>query len=250
MVGKLTSGIMLLHFAHLLMFFFLLDLQNKGIDSFDSVTEKRVLGAFSSDGKICRSYNFKYAVEFAFKTCLPFYGNGICSKILSYRPALLHVKKNVQYLSKEEMERIKSVLEEDIALSLQNKAICLPALYTGMRSSDICPLTFKSINRKKDLICIGQQKTDALLELPLRAVAGNAIFDYIAKERPKSSADTIFLTVNAPYRRLHSSSLNAICAVVMNKAGIRKNPGDRKGMHRVAQAPAMLKISFILTIIA
>lgn len=210
---------------------FLLDLQNKGINSFKSVTEESVLDVFSSDGKICRSYNFKYTVEFAFKTCLPFYGDGICSRMLSYLPALPHVKKNVQYLTKEEMWRIKSVLEKDTTLSLQNKAICLLALYTGMRSSDICSLTFKSIDWDNDLIRIKQQKTDAALVLPLRAVVGNAIFDYITKERPKSSADTIFLTVNAPYRRLHSSNLNAICVSVMGKAGIRQNPGDRKSMH-------------------
>ena len=86
---------------------FLLDLQNKGVNSFKSVTEESVLDVFSSDGKICRSYNFKYTVEFAFKTCLPFYGDGICSRMLSYLPALPHVKKNVQYLTKEEMWRIK-----------------------------------------------------------------------------------------------------------------------------------------------
>lgn len=210
---------------------FLLDLQNKGINSFESVTEESVLDVFSSDGKICRSYNFKYTVEFAFKTCLPFYGDGICSRMLSYLPALPHVKKNVQYLTKEEMWCIKSVLEKDTTLSLQNKAICLLALYTGMRSSDICSLTFKSIDWDNDLIRIKQQKTGVALVLPLRAVVGNAIFDYITKERPKSSADTIFLTVNAPYRRLHSSNLNAICVSIMGKAGIRQNPGDRKGMH-------------------
>lgn len=210
---------------------FLLDLQNKGINSFKSVTEESVLDVFSSDGKICRSYNFKYTVEFAFKTCLSFYGDGICSRMLSYLPALPHIKKNVQYLTKEEMWRIKSVLEKDTTLSLQNKAICLLALYTGMRSNDICSLTFKSIDWDNDLIRIKQQKTNAALVLPLRAVVGNAIFDYITKERPKSSADTIFLTVNAPYRRLHSSNLNAICVSIMGKAGIRQNPGDRKGMH-------------------
>lgn len=210
---------------------FLLDLQNTGINSFKSITEESVLNIFSFNGKISRSYNFKYDVEFVFKTCLPFYGDGICSKILSYLPALPHVKKNIQYLTKEEMWQIKSVLEKDITLSLQNKAICLLALYTGMRSSDICSLTFNSIDWENDLIHVEQQKTGVALILPLRAVVGNAIFDYITKERPKSAVDNIFLTVNAPYRRLHSSNLNAICVTVMNKAGIRQNPGDRKGMH-------------------
>lgn len=210
---------------------FLLDLQNKGVNSLDSITEKDVLEVFSSSGNVCRSSDFKYAVKFTFKTCLPFYGDGICSRIISYLPALPYVKKNIQYLTKEEISRIKLVLEEDLSLSLQNKAICLLALYTGMRSSDICSLTFKDIDWESDLIRIRQQKTGNPLVLPLRAVVGNAIFDYILKERPKSSGDTIFLTVTAPYRRLRSSGLNAICVTVMKKAGVRNNPGDRRGLH-------------------
>lgn len=66
-----------------------------------------------------------------------------------------------------------------------------------------------------------------MLVLPLRAVVGSAIFDYITKERPKSSVGTIFPTVNAPYRRPHSSNLNAICASMME----RHPPGARKDMH-------------------
>ena len=210
---------------------FLLDLQNKGMGSFDLITEKSVLEAFSSNGKICRGYDFKYAIEYALKTCLPFYGDGVCSKIISYLPALPKVNKNVQYLTKAEICRIKTVLEDDFSISLKNKAICLLALYTGMRSCDICALTFDDIDWENDSIHIKQQKTGNPLVLPLRAVTGNAIFDYITKERPRSSAKNIFLTVTAPCRRLHSPNLNAICATVMNKAGVRNNPGDRKGIH-------------------
>ena len=67
--------------------------------------------------------------------------------------------------------------------------------------------------------------------LPLRTIVGNALFDYITKERPQSPENTIFLTVNAPYRKLHTTNLNAICVTLMNRAGIRNNPGDRKGFH-------------------
>ena len=101
--------------------FFLIGLANKGINSFKSVTEESVLDVFSSDGKICRSYNFKYTVEFAFKMCLPFYGDGICSKMLSYLPALPHVKKNVQYLTKEEMWSINQCLRKTLHFLCKTK---------------------------------------------------------------------------------------------------------------------------------
>lgn len=210
---------------------FLLQLQNNGIDSFGSLTERDVWDVFSCKGTICKSHTFKTAIATAFKTCLPFYKGGIYMKITTYLPVLPRINKNIQYLTKEEVHRIKSVLEEDVSLSLQNKAICLLAFYTGMRSSDICSLTLDNIDWDRDLIHIRQQKTGNPLTLPLRAVVGNAIFDYITKERPNTTSETVFLTVNAPYRRLHSSNLNAICGIVMRKAGVRNNPGDRKGMH-------------------
>jgi len=212
---------------------FLFELQKSGIHSLDSITEKSVLAVFNKNNEICKSYTVKYDISVVFKTCIPFYNSRLCLKILSYLPNIQRIRKNIQYLTKDEVKRIKSTFEDDFSISLQNKAICLPALYTGLRSCDISGLTFDEIDWENDLIHIKQRKTGMPLALPLRAIVGNAIFDYITKERSKSksSDNTIFLTVNAPYRRLHTTNLNAICVTIMNKAGIRNNPGDRRGFH-------------------
>lgn len=210
---------------------FLLEIQNSGIDSFELITEKSVLDVFSKNGEVLKGYDYKYGVQVALKACSSFYPNKICLKILSYLPTMPNIRKNVQYLTAIEIEKIKFVLEEDSSISLQNKAIGLLAFYTGLRSSDIAGLTFNKIDWESDLIRIEQQKTGAPLVLPLRTIVGNALFDYITKERPQSPENTIFLTVNAPYRKLHTTNLNAICVTIMNRAGIRNNPGDRKGFH-------------------
>ena len=210
---------------------FLSEMQKNGIECLEQITEKNVLDIFSKNGKLLKSYDYKYGVQVALKTCSSFYPNKICLKILSYLPAIPNTRKNVQYLTVIEIEKIKFVLEEDSSISLQNKAIGLLAFYTGLRSSDIAGLTFNEIDWESDLIRIEQQKTGAPLVLPLRTIVGNALFDYITKERPQSPENTIFLTVNAPYRKLHTTNLNAICVTLMNRAGIRNNPGDRKGFH-------------------
>jgi integrase len=210
---------------------FLLKLQKMGINSFELITEKDILDLFSTDEKISKSYDFKYNVEVAFKMCAPFYSNSLFSNIILYLPNLPKIKKNIQYLTKSEIEKIKFVLDNDPSVSLQNKAICLLALYTGLRNCDIATLSFDKIDWENDLICITQNKTGIPLTLPLRAVVGNALFDYITKERPQSPERFIFLTVNAPFRRLHTTNLNAICISIMNKAGIRNKPNDRRGFH-------------------
>jgi integrase len=204
-------------------------LQKQGVNSLEHITEKNVMDVFTNDERLCQSYHFKRETAYVFKICSPFYPSGICSKVLSYLPEARNVRKNIQYLTKDEVKKIKFVLENDSSLSLQNKAIVLLAFYTGLRSCDIAALTFEQIDWNNDLIRIIQQKTGAPLILPLRAIVGNTIFDYIMKERPKSSENTVFLTVNS--KRLKYNNLHKICMAVMKKAGIRNHPGDRKGFH-------------------
>lgn len=178
-----------------------------------------------------RSYDFIYYVKNALKINAPFYHSDTCLRIISYLPSFPQRKKNIQYLTKDETKRVKSVLDNDTSLSLQDKAIGLLAYYTGLRSCDITALSLHDIDWEHDIIHIRQQKTGAPLVLPMRATVGNALFDYITKERPETIEKTIFLTVNAPYRRLHTSNLHAICVGIMKKAGIRNNAGDRRGFH-------------------
>jgi integrase len=189
------------------------------------------MDVFIDDDRICRGYHLKRETVFVFKICSPYYPSGLCSKVLSYLPEARNVKKNIQYLTKDEVKKIKFVLEDDSSLSLQNKAIGLLAFYTGLRSCDIAALTFDQIDWENDLIRIIQQKTGTPLVLPLRAIVGNAIFDYITNERPKSSENGVFLNENAPYKRLNSFNLYEICVTIMKKANIRNYPGDKKGFH-------------------
>ncbi len=210
---------------------FLSRLQNQGIYSLEDITEKNVIDIFASDARLCHSYHFKRETRRVFDICAPFYPTGICSKISSYLPETRNTRKNIQYLTKEEVKKIKFVLESDSSLSLQHRAIGLLAFYTGLRSCDIGALRLDQIDWENDLIRITQQKTRMPLVLPLRAIVGNAIFDYITGQRPKSSENTVFLTVNVPYRKLQSPNLYAICVTIMKKAGIRNHPCDKKGFH-------------------
>lgn len=138
-----------------------LRLQKRGVCSLELITEKDVMDVFINEAKLFRSYHLKRETAFAFKMCDPFYPEGTCSKILSYLPEVSHTKRNVniQYLTKDEITKIKSVLEDDFLLSLQNKAIGLLAFHTGLRSCDIAALTFDPIDWENDLIRIVQQKT-------------------------------------------------------------------------------------------
>ena len=114
---------------------------------------------------------------------------------------------------------------------LCDKAIGMLALYTGLRGCDIAGMTYDSIDWGKDLIYIRQQKTEFPLELPLTAVVGNAIYDYLTSERPHTESRYLFVTQNKPYDRLKGRSIGNVAVRIMIAAGIRQSKGDRKGFH-------------------
>jgi len=211
---------------------FLLALQQRGMDSLDHITEEAVLAVFvSSDGKLRRSCSYKKNVAAVFKACIPDHPK-TCHRILAFLPALRETRKNIQYLTSEEIQKVKKALVNgENPLTLCDKAIGMLALYTGLRGCDMAGLTFDAIDWDRDLIYITQQKTEFPLELPLTAVVGNALYDYLTAERARTESRYIFVSQNKPYDRLNSRSMGNVAVRIMKVAGIRQSKGDRKGFH-------------------
>ncbi len=222
---------------------FFFRLQEMGVYSLKSTTEDAVLAVFSQNGKSKMSHSLKYSVEYGLKACLPHYGKSV-ERIIAYLPSIPNIRKNIQYLTEQEFTAIRHTLENDGTISLQDKAIITLTMYTGLRGCDISALTLDNFDWEHDLIQITQAKTGQPLTLPLRAVVGNVVFDYLLHERPQCIEPYVFLTVRVPHRRLHTSNLDAICSKVMRKAGIRQGENERKSIHlfRHYVATALLQV--------
>lgn len=211
---------------------FLLALQQKGMDSLNNITEEAVLAVFvSSDGKLRRSCSYKKNVAAVFKACIPDHPE-TCQRILAFLPALRETRKNIQYLTPEEIQKVKEALvNTENALTLCDKAIGILALYTGLRGCDMAGLTLGDIDWDRDLICINQQKTEQPLELPLTAMVGNAIYDYLASGRPRTESKHLFVSQLKPYDPLLHRSMGNVAGRIMKTAGIRQSKGNRRGFH-------------------
>lgn len=211
---------------------FLYNLQEKGYKSFEQITEDAILSAFvATDGKSRYSHSYKRIIVSFFKVCLP--GSPeMFGKLLAYIPPVRPGRKNIQYLLPEESEKIKRALTDaESPLRLRDKAIGILAMHTGLRACDIVNLTLDSFDWEKDRIFIRQQKTGAYLELPMRAIVGNAVYDYLTVERAETECKYIFLSMKRPYGRLKSGSLANISVKIMNAAGVRQADGDHRGLH-------------------
>ncbi|GHT37131.1 hypothetical protein AGMMS49574_29640 [Bacteroidia bacterium] len=206
---------------------FFLALQKFGLRSFEQIEERHILSVFGD-----YSCSYKKNVSAVIKCCVPFFKEGLCSRVLSFFPELRIKRRNIQYLTEIEVSKIKVTLTDTTSrLSLRDKAIGLLAMFTGLRECDIAGLKFSDVDWINDQIIINQQKTDVPLKLPLRAIVGNKIYDYIYDERPICQCEEIFITQTTPYKRLVSKAMNNVARKIMRIANIRQNRGDRKGLH-------------------
>jgi integrase len=153
-------------------------------------------------------------------------------------PQRLPKKKEIlETYTDEEYERIFKYIENNV-ISLRDKAICMIALETGLRSIDICNLKLKDIDWRNDCIHIVQAKTGRPLNIPIKASLGNAIADYLLSERPASGSEFIFLKRKAPFIPINShSGCRKILFNAITDAGVVANGrsyGTRITRHSAA----------------
>lgn len=152
---------------------FLLELQLNGEDSLNKVTEKGVLRCFFNNDRQIRGASCAGAVRRFLLQCVDF--NSECQRIVAYVPRFRNSRKNIQYLSPEEVSLIRLVIDDaENTLCYKDRAIGMLLLYTGMRGSDVAHLCVGDIDWEKDVIRFRQQKTSETVELPLKTIVGNA----------------------------------------------------------------------------
>lgn len=176
-----------------------------------------------------------------------------CNRLLAFLPPIRRSRKIIQYLTPEESEKIRDALNcAGNGLSCRDRAIGALLLYTGLRACDIAGLYMESIEWEHDVLHILQRKTNVPLNLPLPAVVGNAIFEYLTKERPLSGNPHLFLTEVDSQRSLDSASIWNVVNRIFHAANIRQNGDDRRGTHifRHHAVSQMLKNGIPLPVIS
>lgn len=207
---------------------FLLHLQNTGAQSIKDATERHVLDFFYDGEKIIRSKAYKEKITPVLNATIPLYGEPV-RKLLSLFPSVPKSYQNYPYLTQLESEKFRIWLEEENSqLTLLDKAIATIAYYTGLRGTDILSLTPENIDWEKETIHLVQSKSGVELTLPMNAIVGNAIWDYLIYERPKSEERIIFVNGVRPYNKI--SCVWDHLKNVFNEAGVRKD-GGRTGVR-------------------
>ena len=207
---------------------FLYHLQNQGADSLSAVTDSQVLSFFYASSKQIRSHSYRSCVAAVLNGNIdsPLWAE--CYRILCLLPPIKKKRKNLPYMQGSFAQDFMQRIELSTKVSLRDKAIIKLLYYTGIRGVDITKMKISNINWCTDTISLIQSKTDAPLVLPLRAVLGNAIFDYIKNERDNSlSLQYLFPNSHNSNLSLQASSIGTVVSRALDKVGLTQHEGQK-----------------------
>ncbi|WP_407272974.1 tyrosine-type recombinase/integrase [Radiobacillus sp. PE A8.2] len=210
---------------------FFAKMQELEIFDLSSIGEEHVISYFMNENKeIIRGYSCRYRLKRVLETVASEVTE--CNRIAFLLPTLKEHRKNIQYLSDGELDKIKKViLDRNVNISFRTRAIGTLLVYTGLRSVDIAHLKLEDIDWENDTIKIIQSKTSNPLELPMEAMIGNALYSYISNERPKGEQPFVFLKNKQGHSVIGSSAVSKAVSKIMDAANIRMNHTDRRGTH-------------------
>ena len=212
---------------------FFLAMQKRGLLSIGSIGEEDTLSFFlDEEGNLSKCSSYKKSIASVLKIAAE-WRKDECARLLAYLPQIRPRRKNIKFLTPEEVEAIRSAIDdENSGLSLRNRAIGKLLLYTGIRGCDIAEMKCDSIDWEADEIHISQQqKTGQPLVLPLTATIGNSILDYLENERPDSTDDHLFLSEQYPHYPFKAKAVWYQSSKIYEVAAIRQEEGDRRGTH-------------------
>jgi integrase/recombinase XerD len=133
--------------------------------------------------------------------------------------------------TREETSRLIEGIDTGTPCGKRDSAMVALAAWTGLRCCDIVALRLEEIDWRHDEIRLVQAKTSRPLVLPLPALAGNAVAEWILHGRPDCDAPEVFVRLQPPFVRLGNSAGSTLLRRRLARAGIDHVAGDGKSFH-------------------
>ncbi|TKB23082.1 integrase [Desulfopila sp. IMCC35006] len=145
-----------------------------------------------------------------------------------------------KFLQPGQVQQVLSQCDRSTAQGRRDYAILLLLARLGLRACEIVSMTLDDIHWQVGEISIqGKGNRSALLPLP--PDVGQAVADYLEKDRPTCSTRSVFIRMKAPRRGFaNSEAISTIVARTLKKAGI-DSPHTGAHLFRHTFATEMLR---------
>lgn len=141
-----------------------------------------------------------------------------------------------EYLSQPELVKLMSVFEQGGPQRQRDYAIVRCLVDLGLRSFEVAALRLDDIDWKTGTVTVRVSKSQRADLLPLPAVTGQAIADYLLEARPATESRAIFVRHRAP---LDAPVDASVIRSVVRRAAARSDLSSRlHGPHRLRHSAA------------
>lgn len=115
-------------------------------------------------------------------------------------------------------------------------AILLLLVAYGLRGHEVARLTLDDIDWKRERLHVLGRKEGHSTVYPLSTVVGEAILDYLQRDRPQTTDRHVFFLVYAPYKPLSGHTIVSLAARRLHRAGVQVvRPGSHTFRHSCVQ---------------
>jgi len=135
-------------------------------------------------------------------------------------------------LDPAQVEAILAAPDPGSRSGLRDRAILMLLARLGLRGAEAAGLMLTDIDWQAGEITV-TGKASQTEAMPLPADAGQALADYLTKERPRCSCAAVFVTARAPYHQITPSVVRALVPRACEQAGL-----PRSGAHRLRHSLA------------
>jgi integrase/recombinase XerD len=144
-----------------------------------------------------------------------------------------------RYLPATDVERVIAACNRDTAVGLRDRAAILLMARLGLRAGDILNMDLGDIDwNRASVLVSGKSRSE--VKLPLTQEVGDAVVEYLRRGRPPVPDTHLFIGMQAPWGALRVSSVSAIVARAITRAGV-ETPFRGAHVLRHSAATEMLR---------
>jgi site-specific recombinase XerD len=148
---------------------------------------------------------------------------GIVRRDLSHcieRPRVYRLSNVPRSIDSDEVRRVLEVVDRRSPLGRRDYAILLLMVIYGLRGRDVAGLTLDDVDWKRDRLHVRERKADHFTVYPLSPLVGEAIVEYLKRDRPQTADRHLFFRLHAPHMPLTQCAASSRASYYLRKAGV------------------------------
>jgi len=135
-------------------------------------------------------------------------------------PHIYELSSLPRSISWDEVRRMLEAVDRRTATGRRDYAILLLLVTYGLRAREVAAIKLDDIDWKSERLLIRDRKAGHSTGYPLSKVVGNAILEYLKKDRPESNERELFFRMQAPIRPVSWQSISGRAGHYLRLAGI------------------------------